>query len=248
MYAFIPREAISKFLLYCVDCQRKNALDPNSTSTSRSNGSNGSNNGNGRTKTSKLQNISTGTNISQGNKIISSSTSNNNISISNKKPVYPPNLSIIPNPAPTPFNNTLSNLLTNTPQLINGNSQLEMSNGNASVSPIGGIGNLPGINQPSPPSAPVLPTPSTTAAQAVALSQAVAAMQSLAAGGVQHPLRSLQSPLIQARLAAGAANFVANNPLNSTNSLLVSLIRIGKHRFSIHNYIIHNWLFLKHAN
>ena len=29
-YAFIPREAISKFLLYCVDCQRKNAgLDPN---------------------------------------------------------------------------------------------------------------------------------------------------------------------------------------------------------------------------
>ena len=226
LYAFIPREAISKFLLYCVDCQRKNALDPNSTSTSRSNGSNGSNNGNGRTKTSKLQNISTGTNISQGNKIISSSTSNNNISISNKKPVYPPNLSIIPNPAPTPFNNTLSNLLTNTPQLINGNSQLEMSNGNASVSPIGGIGNLPGINQPSPPSAPVLPTPSTTAAQAVALSQAVAAMQSLAAGGVQHPLRSLQSPLIQARLAAGAANFVANNPLNSTNSLLVSFIKI----------------------
>ena len=146
MYAFIPREAISKFLLYCVDCQRKNALDPNSSSTSRSNGSNGSNNGNGRTKTSKLQNISTGTNISQGNKIISSSNSNNNISISNKKPVYPPNLSIIPNPAPTPFNNTLSNLLTNTPQLINGNSQLEMSNGNASVSPIGGIGNLPGIN------------------------------------------------------------------------------------------------------
>eukprot|EP00093_Oithona_nana_P009700 09700.XXX_147474_125173_1 [CDS] Oithona nana genome sequencing. len=26
-YAFIPREAISKFLLYCIDCQRKNSLD-----------------------------------------------------------------------------------------------------------------------------------------------------------------------------------------------------------------------------
>jgi len=26
-YAFIPREAISKFLLYCIDCQRKNSLE-----------------------------------------------------------------------------------------------------------------------------------------------------------------------------------------------------------------------------
>ena len=67
-------------------------------------------------------------------------------------------------------------------------------------------------------------TTTTTAAQAAALSQAVAAMQSLAAGGVQHPLRSLQSPLIQARLAAGAASFVANNQLNSTNSLLVRYV------------------------
>jgi len=96
-----------------------------------------------------------------------------------------------------------------------------MSN-NASIPPIGGIGNLPGINQPSSQTTPIMATTSTTAAQAVALSQAVAAMQSLAAGGVQHPLRSLQSPLIQARLAAGAASFVANNPLNNTNSLLVS--------------------------
>ena len=97
-----------------------------------------------------------------------------------------------------------------------------MSNSSAPISPLGVIGNLPGINQPSSsqPSS-VITTTSTTAAQAVALSQAVAAMQSLAAGGVQHPLRSLQSPLIQARLAAGAANFVANNQLNNTNSLLV---------------------------
>ena len=26
-YAFIPREAISKFLLFCIDCQRKNSID-----------------------------------------------------------------------------------------------------------------------------------------------------------------------------------------------------------------------------
>jgi hypothetical protein len=100
---------------------------------------------------------------------------------------------------------------------------------------MGGIGNLPGINQPSAQNTPIMATTSTTAAQAVALSQAVAAMQSLAAGGVQHPLRSLQSPqstlaltpLIQARLAAGAASFVANNPLNNTNSLLVSNILVS---------------------
>ena len=96
-----------------------------------------------------------------------------------------------------------------------------MSNSSAPISPLGVIGNLPGINQPSSQPSSVIPTTSTTAAQAAALSQAVAAMQSLAAGGVQHPLRSLQSPLIQARLAAGAANFVANNQLNNTNSLLV---------------------------
>ena len=91
---------------------------------------------------------------------------------------------------------------------------------NTAISPIGGIGNLPGINPPCAPQA-IQPTTSTTAAQAAALSQAVAAMQTLAAGGVQHPLRSFQSPLIQARLAAGAASFVANNQLNGTNSLLV---------------------------
>ena len=111
-----------------------------------------------------------------------------------------------------------------------------MSN-NASIPPMGGIGNLPGINQPSAQNTPIMATTSTTAAQAVALSQAVAAMQSLAAGGVQHPLRSLQSPhhssqqsslaVIQARLAAGAASFVANNPLNNTNSLLVSNILVS---------------------
>ena len=96
---------------------------------------------------------------------------------------------------------------------------MELTN-SAAISPIGGIGNLPGINPPTAPQTVSVST-STTAAQAVALSQAVAAMQSLAAGGVQHPLRSLQSPLIQARLAAGAASFVANNQLNGTNSLLV---------------------------
>ena len=105
-----------------------------------------------------------------------------------------------------------------------------MSN-STSISPLGGIGNLPGINHhPSSQPTPVIATTSTTAAQAAALSQAVAAMQSLAAGGVQHPLRSLQSPLIQARLAAGAANFVANNPLNNNTSFLVCYILINIQR------------------
>jgi hypothetical protein len=134
-------------------------------------------------------------------------TPSNNISISTKK-TYPSNLSNLPNNSSPSFNNTLTTLLSTSPQqLINGNNtQVELSN-STSISPLGGIGNLPGINHhPSSQPTPVIATTSTTAAQAAALSQAVAAMQSLAAGGVQHPLRSLQSPLIQARLAAGAAH------------------------------------------
>ena len=111
--------------------------------------------------------------------------------------------------------------MSNSSSLINGNTHLELPK-SASISSIGGIGNLPAINQPSSQPNSGIATTTTTAAQAAALSQAVAAMQSLAAGGVQHPLTSLQSPLIQARLAAGAANFAANNPLNNTTSLLVS--------------------------
>ena len=103
-----------------------------------------------------------------------------------------------------------------------------MSN-NAGISPIGSIGNLPGINPPNAPQN-IPASTNTTAAQAAALSQAVAAMQTLAAGGVQHPLRPFQSPLIQARLAAGAASFVANNQLNGTNSLLVCVIGSLSHQ------------------
>ena len=39
-YAFIPREAISKFLLFCIDCQRKNSIDHrggNNSNNSRAN-------------------------------------------------------------------------------------------------------------------------------------------------------------------------------------------------------------------
>ena len=215
LYAFIPREAISKFLLYCVDCQRKNALDPNSCSGSRSSVASGIANNNGRQKASKNISASNATNISTTNKNISPL---NNISQQQSKKPYPQNLSTISNSSPVPsFNKTLTNLLSGSPQLINGNTQSEMANNAA----IGSIGNLPGINPPNPPQN-ITATTSTTAAQAAALSQAVAAMQTLAAGGVQHPLRPFQSPLIQARLAAGAASFVANNQLNGTNSLLVS--------------------------
>ena len=43
-YAFIPREAISKFLLFCIDCQRKNSM-----SDHRGGGGGGGSNGNGKT-------------------------------------------------------------------------------------------------------------------------------------------------------------------------------------------------------
>ena len=41
-YAFIPREAISKFLLFCIDCQRKNSMSDHR-------GGGGGSNGNGKT-------------------------------------------------------------------------------------------------------------------------------------------------------------------------------------------------------
>ena len=148
------------------------------------------------------------------------------------KKTYPQSLATTSNTSPI-LTNSLTTLLSNSPQLINGN-----SNG-TSISPIGNIGNLPGINQPAQPNL-VMPTTSSTAAQAAALSQAVAAMQTLAAGGVQHSLSSLNSPLIQARLAAGAANFVANNPLNTNPSLLVSLYYAGNRvRYAPLLYSIH---------
>ncbi len=43
-YAFIPREAISKFLLFCIDCQRKNSIE-----------NRGGNHGNGSTKSNRSE-------------------------------------------------------------------------------------------------------------------------------------------------------------------------------------------------
>ena len=96
---------------------------------------------------------------------------------------------------------------------------------NNPISPIGNV-HSPGIVQNPTPTI----SSESTAAQAVALSQAVAAMQSFAAGGVvQHPLhRSLSLPLVQARLAAGAGNLVAqNSPLNISPSMLVSYLLLS---------------------
>ena len=40
-YAFIPREAISKFLLFCIDCQRKNSIDHRGGNNNSNNKSSG---------------------------------------------------------------------------------------------------------------------------------------------------------------------------------------------------------------
>ena len=46
-YAFIPREAISKFLLFCIDCQRKNSMSDHRGGGGGSNGNSKASSGGG---------------------------------------------------------------------------------------------------------------------------------------------------------------------------------------------------------
>ena len=175
-YAFIPREAISKFLLYCVDCQRKNA---------------GGQDANGNPLPGRMKYHKT----------------------------YPKTAALLK--APTIPSSSTPLPRTPSPSL-------------SQFSTVSTPHSLPVSNQPSDLTpmdhSHLAPSGMTPAAAAAALSQAVAAMQSLAGQNPFHPsplMQSAPSPLLVTRATllsnalhhqhSGASPFGRSYGLNNPN-------------------------------
>ena len=161
-YAFIPREAISKFLLFCIDCQRKNSME-NRRAT----------NGNGGIKAGK------DCRAEDNGSPLNSSLGGDTPTPNDYRPLSPPPSLVIDH-------------FRHSPISLNGTNgtQAGMQHVLTTAAVAGGVASLTSTPHLSPPTTPKSASPASSSAAlsvtaAAAFTQAMAAMQN-------HPLRSLQ--------------------------------------------------------
>ena len=205
-YAFIPREAISKFLLFCIDCQRKNSME-NRRAT----------NGNGGIKAGK------DCRAEDNGSPLNSSLGGDTPTPNDYRPLSPPPSLVIDH-------------FRHSPISLNGTNgtQAGMQHVLTTAAVAGGVASLTSTPHLSPPTTPKSASPASSSAAlsvtaAAAFTQAMAAMQN-------HPLRSLQmrntllaanpqsNPFLatQALLSAGGNNGYGNSNVPCVGSAPVA--------------------------